>query len=261
MSPRARPILLAALALGLLALGVVLLRPRDTLFPALDPAAALRIEMAQGRDQLVLARPGPTAEWSILSADDAPADAAKVAGLLQRLARLAPGDAGAAPAGAPLDLRVTGAGARVLAEGRLWPGAVATPGAPPRAAPGLHLPDLAPSGWSTLAPPALPAAAVVSAARVTPAGPAPLSPAATARLAGALAALAGDWQPARALNWAGAPYFQLRLADGALIEVQLAADARGRGFVRLNSPDRTDIARLRAFAFAAPALDPAVPPA
>jgi hypothetical protein len=251
-----RRLLLAGLAGALLIAALFAWRPWGRLFPELAPEAALRIELARGRDQLVLGRPGPTAGWSLLSAEDMPGDPARVEAFLGELDRLGVGAEVPAPGTPPTDLRVTGADGAVLAEARLWPGTIALPpGWKPRAAPELSPPDLSPWRWSTVRPPALRAGDVAAAWRITPGGAVPLSPPERATLAAALAALPGEWTPARRRNWAGASYFQLRLADGRLVEVQLTPPADGPAHVRLNAPASADIARLKGLAFRAPGLD------
>lgn len=120
---------------------------------------------------------------------------------------------------------------------------------------GTRVPELplAPSAWSSLAPPAFEAAEVAAVHLVAPEATTPLAPAERDAVAARLAALSADgWVPSRRLNWAGARYLQVRLADGALVELQELPDGAGGRWLRLTSTDRPDVRAVRAFAFRAP---------
>ncbi len=220
--------------------------------PGPDRPEIARVELAQGRDQLVLQRRLDTGQWVIASADDAPGDAARIETLIDTaLAVEFDGPAAALPAAEPLELRLTARDDRVLRHLALWPGvARELPDGAPFAS-RLALPKLAPSAWSSLRPPVIDPAAILAARLVRPEGATDLAPAEVATLAASLARLSADgWVPARALDWTVADYVQATRADGAIIEIQRLALPDGRRFVRLTSDRDPALRASRFFAFA-----------
>jgi hypothetical protein len=110
-----------------------------------------------------------------------------------------------------------------------------------------------PSGWSSLAPPELPAAAVARVERLDGAARTILDPAATLAAALAIERLTGrDFLPAHRVNWAGARLYRVTMADGAAIDLQLVADGDAGWRVRMTSDDRADVRLVRAYAFLLP---------
>lgn len=237
------------MAVTLLGLFVFLVvrSPASDLFPDLgDDEAVARIELARGREQLVFLRRRDTGQWEIASAEDAPADPAKIADLVRRLAAIAPGPPVEAPATEPLALRLSDSEDRALAHAALWPGVIRVLPDGPAVATDFAAGDLAPARWSVLEAPRLPAIRRVLAPAAG--GVAPLAGDAADALASALSNLSAEgWVPARTLNWAGAAYYQLETADG-LVEAQVTATSEGR-FVRLTAETLPDVRRARAFAF------------
>ncbi|WP_448578967.1 hypothetical protein [Thermaurantiacus sp.] len=250
LSPTMRGLLFVAVIAIALVLSVLMRPGGSRAFPDLaDPDAPQRIELARGREQLVLHRRQDTGQWEIASADDAPADARRVEALVRGLLRVRPGEAVAAPAGEPLALRVSDARGRTLAEAHLWPGRIRPlPEGTTRIA-DLPMPPLAPQHWSTLKAPGLGRIGRIS--RLGPEGLQPLGGPEAEALTRALRALpASFWVPARRINWAGALYYQIE-TDSGLVEAQLQDTPEGR-FVRLTAETRPDIRLVRAFAFRLP---------
>lgn len=221
-----------------------------------DAPAVSRIEMAQGRDQLVLEVRRDTGAWVLASAHDAPGDAERIAAFVEAVRDLEEGAPAERPAGEPLEVRLTAEDGTVIRHLALWPGiAEARPIGRPFVST-LPVPDLGPSAWSRLAPPAIDPAGLVAARRITPAGATALDPAARAALAAELASLSADgWVPARSLDWSAAEYLQVTRADGEILEVQRLARPDGRRFVRLTAERDPAFRAVRFFAFpvAAPA--------
>ncbi len=216
-----------------------------------EPPAIVRIELARGRDQLVLQRRRDTGAWVIASAEDAPGDSARIAALIASLRALERGGpAAAVPAGEPLELRLTTEDDRTAAHHALWPGvARRLPGGAPFAT-SLALPTLAPSAWSTLAPPVIDPATLVEARAIRPGAAILLDAAERAALAADLGALAAaGWVPARQLDWTTASYVQARRRDGSVVELQRLALADGRRFARLTSDRDPALRAVRHFAF------------
>lgn len=210
--------------------------------------------MALGRDQLVLDRRQDTGQWVIASAHDAPGDPERIAALVKALLALDPrGPARPLPAEEPMELRLTGADDRVVRHVALWPGvARLLPNGAPFAT-AMTRPDLAPSAWSTLAPPAIDPARLVAAEAIGPDGAIPLAPAERAALAEDLRQLqANGWVPARRLDWTTASYVQARRTDGAVVEIQRLELPDGRRFVRLTSDRDPALRAVRFFAFPLP---------
>lgn len=219
-------------------------------FPGLqDIDQAARIELAQGRAQLVLHRRRDTGQWEIASAEDAPASADRIALFLQDLAALKPGEGRAPPSGEPMTLRVSDREGKALAEAELWPGVLRLAAGGPSASTGLRMPSLDPAQWSALEAPRI--AAIRAILRPAAGGLQPVAGPEAAALEAALSRLQPDaWVPARQLNWAGATYYQIE-TDAGLIEAQVTDTPDGR-FVRLTAESLPGIRRLRAFAFRLP---------
>lgn len=255
---RGRRLLLPlALLVGLVAAGL-LLWPRGGFFPGAPSADSIyRVEIAQGRAQVVLEKRLDTGEWIIPSAEDAPADPARVTGLVRALLALSPGDPVAVPDGEPIAVRLSDRSGEPVAFAGVWPGVVQRLPDGPAVAAALPAIPLAPSPWSTLAAPRIAASDVVSAVRVTADGPRELDGGERAALARDLAALSADgFVPARLIDWSGASYFQVRLADGRTLEVQLVQGDAGARFARLTAETDPAFRQLRRFAFP---VRPAVP--
>lgn len=251
-SPALRGLLLLAVLAAAVAL-FFLMRPGGSgVFPDLaDPEAADRIELARGRDQLVLHRRQDTGQWEIASADDAPADAQRVKEFLSGLARARLGERAEAPADEPLALRVSDASGRTLAQADLWPGRIRLSPQGATSATGLSMPLLTPQDWSTLKAPSLGPIGGIS--KLGPAGLEPLEGVEREALGKAFLALpASKWVPARQINWAGASYYQIETETG-LVEAQVQETPEGH-FVRLTAETRPDIRLARAFAFRLPDL-------
>ena len=251
-----RGVVLALLLLPLLVFGGAAVWRTMTsaaVFPDLPDADDItRIEIARERQQVVLARQ-PGGRWLLISADDAPGDAARISTTIREL-RAMRGTMVAA--GAPsqrregVEVRLTDRSGAVVGHARFWTDEAMRLPAQQRLtiadAPAL---PLWPSAWSSLRPPAIAADALVSARRITPAGATELSRPAVRALGAQLAGLsASGFAPARTLNWVGADYVQATTRDGSLIEVQ-AIPADDGYHVRLTSDRAAEIRAARAFAF------------
>lgn len=241
--PRAALLLLAAT----LVFGAVLLLRSGRLA---DAPAVTRVELAQGRDQLVLEARRDTGAWVLASAHDAPGDPERIAAFVEAVRNLEEGAPAERPAGDPVEVRLTAEDGTVIRHLALWPGiAEARPIGRPFTST-LPVPDLRPSAWSRLAPPAIDPAGIVAARRITPAGATELDAAALAALAAELAALSADgWVPARSLDWSAAEYLQVTRADGEILEIQRLARPDGRPFVRLTAERDPAFRAVRFFAF------------
>ena len=233
----------------------------QAVFPDLGRVGAVaRIEIARGTDQVVLGRRANGA-WVLLSADEAPGDAARIEATLHTLQALrgVPTAAGTPlPRREGLEIRLLDKDGGTLGHARFWTDQVSVMPDETRLdiakAPAL---PLWPSAWSTLQPPAIRADAVVSARRITPAGATDLPPDAVVALGRLLAGLsAKDFVPARTVNWAGADYVQATMRDGAIIEVQSVPAGDGRYHVRLTSEQMAAVRLARPFAFR---VEPALP--
>lgn len=242
-------------ALPFLVLTVVLVRreaftrPLMPDLPAVEQVA--RIEMARGREQVVLERDRLGA-WVVVSAADAPGDARKVATLVGELAaiRLA-GDTAAPPRREPLEIRLSDFAGREVGRAAFAPGLVITrPDG--EAYPLARTPALAlwPSAWSTLRAPVLTPAQVRSVTLVGPEGARPLGTLDGKAWADALSRVRAEgFVAGRTINWAGARYLQLRLADGTVVEAQVVPDRREGGWVRFNAEKPGAWRDSRRFAF------------
>jgi hypothetical protein len=242
------PLLALALSLGLSRAGTRLL------LPGLDPAAVARVELARGREQVVLQKRLDTGGWQILSAADAPGDSARIEAMLQALAGLRGrplADGSRAPAREPLQLRLLDAEGDQLGHAAFWAGEAQTLPSGPRLtlekAPAL---PLWASAWSSLKPPQLDIAKLEEVQALTPEGPRSLPPEAVGAAARVLLSLGpGDFVAARSVNWAGARQLRLIFADGRVIDVQQVPDGAGRHHLRLTSDTDPAIRETRRFAF------------
>lgn len=219
-----------------------------------------RIEMARGRDQVVLARRADTGGWIIASAADAPGNAARIEALIDRLRRLS----GLPLEGPPsareaLEVRLSGRDGRVLGHAGFLTGAAqARDSAGRPAGPWIALAQtpalpLWPSAWSSLEPPRIEAARVAGVDRIRVGGRERLAVAEAARVALRLERLSPvGFVAAASVNWAGAEAFRVTLADGQAIDVQTVPDGEGGFFLRLTSDTLPEVRAARAFAFRLP---------
>jgi hypothetical protein len=251
------------LVLALLLLPILLIaglalrdaRGREALLPGVgDPADVARIEIARGREQVVLARRQDTGQWEILSAAEAPGDAARIEAAIRRLGaiRATPVAAGTpTPRREPLEIRLTGRDGRERGHAALWTDeARRLPDGPRLALEKAPALPLWPSAWSSLVPPAIDPARVAQVVRLTDKGSQPLDAAAAAEVAALLGGLsATDFMPGSSVNWAGARQLRVTMADGQVIDVQQVPDGDGRYFLRLASETDPAIRQARRFAF------------
>lgn len=252
-----RVVLLALLLAPLLIFGVQHLRREagtQALLPGLDRAAVARIEIARGREQVVLARRLDTGAWELLSAADAPADAARIADAIDRLAKLKgrplPADT-PAQTREPLEVRLSDERGVPLGHAAIWHSEAAQLPSGVRLAiadaPALPLWQ---SAWSSLRPPRIPAAEVAVVERLAPGGPVPLPTDEAVRVAKMLDRLAPeDFVAGATVSWAGARLLRVRMTDGQAIDLQQVPDGEGRYHLRLTSDTRTDVRAARHFAF------------
>lgn len=248
---------LALLLAPLLALGALILREsagQGRLFPDIgDGADIARIEIAHGVQQVVLQRAADTGAWRILSAADAPGNAPRIEAALRELAALkaSPVDATAPAPRDPLQLRLLDRDGRERASAAFWPGAVALmPSGEQHALERAPALPVWPSAWTSLEPPHIRAASLVSAERLTLEGPVALDLDAMVELGRLLEGLtARDFMGGGSVNWAGAAQMRVRLADGASIDLQQVPDGEGRFFLRMTSAERTDVRMARNYAF------------
>lgn len=251
-------LVLALLLLPILLIGGLALREqrgREALLPGLgSPDEVGRIEIARGREQVVIARRQDTGQWEILSAADAPGDAARIEAAIRRLADLR---APAVPEGRPpprrepLEVRLTGRDGRELGHAALWTDeARRLPDGPRLALEKAPALPLWPSAWSSLRPPPIDPTNVARVERLTAAGAEPLDSEAAAEVARLLAGLTPkDFMPGTAVNWAGARQVRVTLTDGQVIDVQQVSDGERRYFLRLASETDPAIRAARRFAF------------
>ena len=105
--------MLALLLAPVLFFGILAFREqagRERVLPRFEAQDVRRVELAYGGQALVLVRAGKDAPWLIPTAANAPGDAARIEGALQRLAKLEgkPLDATApAPTREPVTLRLS----------------------------------------------------------------------------------------------------------------------------------------------------------
>lgn len=251
-----RAVLLALLLAPLLIFGVQLARREagaERLLPGLDPDAVARIELARGREQVVLGKRQDTGAWEVLSAADAPGNGPRIAATLDRLAGLKgrPVPVGTPPQRRePLEIRLSDARGAVLGHAAFWTGEGAR--LPDGARLALEAPALPlwQSAWANLTPPRIVPGEVAAVERLTPEGPVPLPTDAAVEVAAMLGSLsATDFVGGATVSWVGARQLRVRMADGQLIDVQQVPDGDGRFHLRLTSDTRTDVRAARRFAF------------
>lgn len=246
-------ILAPILLLGWLALRDA--RTHELLLPGVGaPDEVARIEIARGREQVVLARRQDTGTWEILSAADAPGDTARIEAAIRRLGdlRAAPvADGAPPPQREPLEVRLSGRDGKELGHAAIWTDEARRLPDGPRLA--LEVPPalpLWPSAWSSLKPPVIHPAAVARVERLSDAGAVTLPTEAAVEVAAMLGSLSPkDFMAGSSVNWAGARQVRVTLADGQVIDVQQVPDGDGRYFLRLASETDAGIRQARRFAF------------
>jgi len=227
----------------------------QSLLPGLgSPADVARVEIARGREQVVMARRMDTGAWEILSAADAPGDAARIEAAITRLAALRgePLPSGAPPPRRePLQVRLSDKAGNELGHAAFWTGeGQALPDGPRLSLASQPALPLWPSAWTTLAPPQIDPADVAGAQRLSADGPADLPLAQTVAVAQMLGSLsARDFMGSATVNWAGARQLRVLLTDGSHIDLQQVSDGEGRFFLRMTSDSRTDVREARGYAF------------
>jgi hypothetical protein len=253
-----RALVLALLLAPILLLGGLELKRTlgtERLLPGIgSPSEVARIEIARGREQVVLVRRIDTGAWEILSAADAPGDSARIEAAIARLATLRgeplPADA-PPPKREPLQVRLTDKAGTEIGHAAFWTGE------------GQALPDgerialvnspalpLWPSAWTSLVPPAIAPGKVAAAQRLSADGPVELpldETTAVARMLGSLSAR--DFMGSTSVNWAGARQVRVLMADGSSIDLQQVPDGDGRFFLRMTSDSRADVRQARRYAF------------
>jgi hypothetical protein len=226
----------------------------ERLLPGVEADKVARVELARGREQVVLARRMDTGQWEVLSAADAPGDAARIGAAIEALVALKgrPVPEGAPPPRRePLEVRLSDQTGEVLGHAGFWTGEAARLPSGKRIVvadtPALPLWQ---SAWSSLRPPVIVPGEVAAVERLTPDGPVALSTdeaVAVARLLGGLSAT--DFVGGATVSWAGARLLRVRMADGSAIDLQQVPDGEGRFHLRLTSDTRTDVRAARRFAF------------
>jgi hypothetical protein len=252
-----RSVLLALLLAPVLIFGVQLARREagtELLLPDMDRKAVARIELARGREQVVLGKRMDTGAWEVLSAADAPGNAVRIDATIDRLAELRgrPLAQGTPPQRRePLEIRLSDARGQVLGHAAFWTGEAA------RLPDGARLAvDSAPplplwqSAWASLAPPRIEPGEVATVERLTPEGPVALSTDEAVRVARMLGGLTStDFVAGATVSWVGARQLRVRMADGQVIDVQQVPDGEGRHHLRLTSDTLADVRAARRFAF------------
>jgi hypothetical protein len=252
-----RAVLLALMLAPLLIFGARLARQdvgTERLLPALEADAVARIEIARGREQVVLARRLDTGGWELMSAADAPGNAARIDATVAELARLkgrpVPADA-PRQRREPLEIRLSDARGRVLGHAAFWANEAARlPDGARLAVDAVPALPLWQSAWARVEPPRIAAEQVAAVERLTPQGPVALSTDAAVGVAKMLGGLqATDFVAGATVGWAGARLVRVRLVDGQAIDLQQVPDGEGRFHLRLTSDTRTDVRAARRFAF------------
>lgn len=257
-STRALALLLVLLPFLLLAIGLARTTVgTERLLPMLSEASDVgRIELARGREQVVLVRRLDTGAWVLASAADAPGDVARVEAAIEALARLRGrpvADGAPAPRREPLRVRIEGREGIILGDAALWADeAHALPDGPRLAIVAPPALPLWQSAWSSLEAPRIDPNDVVAAQRIGPGGPEALPEAERKAIAALLARLdTREFRAAAGLDWSRADAVRLTLADGAIVDLQLRA-APGNGlYLRMTSDRRSDVRAVRRFAFRA----------
>lgn len=249
MTGAARWIALALLVVPLLLLVIGVGRDGrgDGLFPGLQPDAVHRVEMARGRQQVILARRADTGRWAVLSAADAPARDDRVLRLLDGLAGIRGKPVTDRGRGEPLEIRLSAADGTILGHAAIRPGiATRLPEGTALAVTGLPALPLWQSAWADVTAPRIAPTDIVGVRRGgQPADEDALT--AARRLATGLSAR--GLVAAGSVNWAGATSVQLMLANGDRVDIQQVPDGPGAWLVRLNAEERPDIRAARVYAF------------
>jgi hypothetical protein len=259
-----RHVVLALLLAPILLFGAqILLRGAgtDRLFPGVDAGDVARLELARGRDQVVLAQRMDTGRWEVLSAADAPGDEARISAAITALVGLKgrPVPDGTPPIRRePLEVRLSDSKGRVLGHAAFWNGEAARlPDGARLAVADLPALPLWQSPWSSLKPPAIKPGDVAAVERLTPDGPVVLPTEAAVEVARMLGDLqATDFVAGATVSWAGAQLLRVQMADGSAIDLQQVPDGEGRYHLRLTSDTRTDVRAARRYAFRVPAALP-----
>lgn len=254
---RLRPWLLAALAAAIIVVAgqQLWLRRGEPAFPGVARASDVaRIEMARGREQVVLARRADTGAWAVLSAADAPGNEQRIAGTIAALADLrgtVAADGGARPSIEPMEIRLSDADGKVLGHARLRPGVVErVDDGVAVAVTALPALPLWQSAWADLAPPRIAPDEIIAVHRLGPDGRVAMAPQDAAAVGEMLGRLSAQgFVAAATAPWAGARMVQLTLADGALVDVQQVPAGEGMFLVRMTSDKRTDVRLAREWAF------------
>ncbi len=252
-----RHVLLALLLAPVLIFGVQLARRQagtELLLPDLDRTSVARIELARGREQVVLGKRMDTGAWEVLSAADAPGNDQRIGATIDRLATLR---GRPLPQGTPrqqrepLEIRLSDARGRVLGHAAFWTGEAARLPGGTRLAVGSAPPlPLWQSAWASLTPPRIAPEDVALVERLTPEGPVALPTDAAVGVAKTLAGLTPtDFVAGATVSWMGARQLRVRMADGQVIDVQQVPDGEGRYHLRLTSDTRADVRAARRFAF------------
>jgi len=262
--PGTRLLVLVLVLLPLLAFGALAVQDRARQQPLLaefQPEAVAEIELSHGDQSLLLRKRAGIGPWEILSAADAPGDAARIGTLLDSLARLegrpieqdsesGPGNA------APVEVRLAGPDGTVIARLAFWSGhARRLDGSPLDGGPLLAVREapllpLWASPWSNLRPPKIDSTRLARAERITPEGLRPLDDGTAAAIALVLGKLtAVQFVPAFDLNWTRARMLRLTMLDGTRIDAMETTDAAGRIYLRFESPTDEEVRAVRRFAF------------
>jgi hypothetical protein len=195
-----------------------------------------------------------TGQWEILSAADAPGNAARIEAAIGTLVRLrgqAVPDGTPPPRREPLEVRLSDRDGKVLGHAGFWSREAARlPDGPRLSVADLPALPLWQSAWSSLKPPLIVPGEVAAVERLTPDGPVALSTDAAVEVARVLGGLsATDFVSGATVSWAGARLLRVRMADGSAIDLQQVPDGEGRYHLRLTSDTRTDVRAARRFAF------------
>lgn len=258
-SGEGRAIALALVLVPILAFGtaqVAQIAGTKRLFPDLKSETQVaRIEIARGREQVVLVRRADTGQWEILSAADAPGDDRRIIAFIERMRALRGAPARTAPSPRePLEVRLTNAAGEALAHAGFWTGEAI------RRSDGQRLTlqqtpaiPLWPSAWSSLKPPPFAPTDIRQVDRLTADGLAPATPQSGADISRILASLSSiGFVAGSSLRWQQANSYRVQLADGREIDVQIVRAEDGARYVRLTADADPAIRALRRYAFRVP---------
>ena len=268
IQPRARRlqpwwIIIGLVVLVVLAWLAVRLFGAERLMPGLAGRAdAIAVVQLRRSDDILRLARDDAGNWRIASAADAPANGQDVRDLIDGLAsiRVIGAAERGVPVGAPVEVLLRDREGRaiayaVLAEARVG-GVVETVAR--RAGQstlleveGASLPSVVPGAWTDMQPPRIDPAQVVAVDLIEPGRPlrfvrtgggfaGPDGRAADVTGLKALLAQLGDlptdgFAGGDSVNWAGARYIQMTMADGSTIAVQAAAADGGGAWVRFNA--------------------------